>query len=55
MESDEEDWAPSIPMPNKNRTNQPERHRVKKLVKKTFVDEEGFMVTKMFEYNETDK
>ena len=48
---------PPTPTPSKKDAPKPGRHRVKKQVKKTFVDEEGFMVTKavMESCSETDE
>ena len=43
IESDEEELVPSKPTPSLAKTKKPGRHRVKKQVTKTFVDDEGFM------------
>ena len=55
IESDDEIIPPTPILENKK--SKPGRHRVKKQVSKTFVDEEGFMVTKkvMESCSETDE
>ena len=57
IESDDDEVLPPTPTQSKSKKSKPGRHRVKKQVSKTFVDEEGFMVTKkvMESCSETDE
>ena len=57
IESDDDEVLHPTPTQSKIKPSKPGRHRVKKQVSKTFVDEEGFMVTKkvMESCSETDE